>query len=233
MNTTVGDVMTTRVIAVRRNADFKQIVSVLRKYRVSACPVINEGGKVVGVVSEADLLFKEAEPGPPAGLIRLRWKLGEESKVNAVTAGRLMTSPAVTIHPGAPLGVAARVMQERRIKRMPVVTEDGLLIGIISRLDVLSVYERADSDIENEVCNDVIAGEFGLDLASFDITVTSGIVTLSGPAEQQDLALQLVARIRHVDGVVAVRDRIEVPGRLGVSPEARAHGATVLVGAGR
>jgi len=233
MNTTVGDVMTTRVIAVRRTADFKQIVSVLRKYRVSACPVINEGGKVVGVVSEADLLFKEAEPGPPAGLIRLRWKLGEESKVNAVSAGQLMTSPAVTIHPGAPIVVAARVMQDRRIKRLPVVTEDGLLIGIISRSDVLSVYERPDSDIENEVCKDVIAGELGLNPADMDVTVTSGIVTLSGPMDSQDRALELVARIRHVDGVVAVRDRIEVAGQPGVSPQPRERGTTVVVGAGR
>jgi CBS domain-containing protein len=233
MNTTVGDVMTTRVIAVRRNADFKQIVSVLRKYRVSACPVINETGKVVGVVSEADLLFKEADPNPPAGLIRLRWKLGEESKVNAVTAGQLMTSPAVTIHPSASIVVAARVMQERRIKRLPVVTEDGLLIGLVSRSDVLSVYERADSGIEDEVATDIIAGEFGLEPAAFNVAVTSGIVTIGGLMDRQDQALELVARIRHVDGVVAVRDRIQVAGQPGGPAQASERGTTVVVGAGR
>jgi len=233
MNTTVGDVMTTRVIAVRRSADYKQIVSVLRRYRVSACPVINEGGKVVGVVSEADLLFKEADPNPPAGLIRLRWKLGEESKVNAVTAGQLMTSPAVTIRAEAPLAVAARVMQERGVKRLPVVTEDGILVGIVSRSDVLSVYERADSDILDEVRKDVLAGEFALEPAQFDITVTSGIVTISGPMDRQDRALSLVARIRHVEGVVAVRDRIEVAGQSAAWPEARERGTTVVIGAGR
>jgi CBS domain-containing protein len=233
MNTTVGDVMTTRVIAVRRSADYKQIVSVLRRYRVSACPVINEGGKVVGVVSEADLLFKEADPGPPAGLIRLRWKLGEESKVNAVIAGQLMTSPAVTIQPDVPLAVAARVMQERQIKRLPVVTPDGRLVGIVTRSDVLSVFERADSDILEEVRREVLAGEFGLDPARFDITVTSGIVTLGGPMERQDRALELVARIRHVDGVVAVRDRIEVAGQPAGWLDAREPGSAVVVGAGR
>jgi CBS domain-containing protein len=225
--------MTTRVIAVRRNADFKQIVSVLRKYRVSACPVINEAGKVVGVVSEADLLFKEADPNPPAGLIRLRWKLGEESKVNAVTAGQLMTSPAVTIHPSASIVVAARVMQERRIKRLPVVTEDGLLIGLVSRSDVLSVYERADSGIQDEVATEIIAGEFGLVPSAFNVTVTSGIVTIGGLMDRQDRALELVARIRHVDGVVAVRDRIQVAGQLGASPRVGERGTTVVVGAGR
>ena len=102
MNATVGDVMTTRVIAVKRSTDYKQICCVLRLYRVSACPVINDAGKVVGVVSEADLLYKIADPHPPSGLIRLQWKLGEESKVNAVTAGQLMTSPAISIQPGRP-----------------------------------------------------------------------------------------------------------------------------------
>src|ERR1700756_1139959 len=128
MNATVKDVMTTSVVAVKRNADFKQIVLVLRRFRVSACPVINDAGRVVGVVSEADLLYKEANGRLPAGLIRLRWKLGEQSKVNAVTAGRLMTSPAVTIHPDASVAVAARMMQDRWIKRLPAVGGGGLLL---------------------------------------------------------------------------------------------------------
>src|SRR5271166_1877270 len=139
MNATVGDVMTTRVIAVKRSADYKEICWVLRQYRVSACPVINDDGNVVGVVSEADLLYKVADPSPPSGLIRLRWKLGEESKVNAVTAGRLMTTPAISIQPEAPVQVAAQVMQDRRVRRLPVVGPGGLLIGIVSRSDLLSV----------------------------------------------------------------------------------------------
>src|ERR1700752_5228629 len=113
MNATVGDVMTTRVIAVSQNADFKHIAHMLREFRVSACPVVNDRGVVVGVVSEADLLYKPADPDLPVGLTRLKWKLGEESKVTAITADRLMTSPAVTISPDAPVGVAARVMQDR------------------------------------------------------------------------------------------------------------------------
>lgn len=207
---TVKDVMTTNVVAVKRNADFKQIVSVLRRYRVSACPVINDAGRVVGVVSEADLLYKEAHGRMPAGLIRLRWKLGEESKVNAVTAGRLMTSPAVTIHPDASVEVAARVMQDRWIKRLPVVSDDGLLIGIVTRSDVLSVYERPDEDILNEILTDVLAAEFDLEASAFEVTVTSGIVTISGRMDQPGTALALVARLRDVEGVVAVRDYLRI-----------------------
>jgi len=210
MNATVRDVMNARVIALKRTADFKEIISVMRQHRVSACPVVNDGGQVIGVVSEADLLFKEADPGTPCGSIRMRWKLSEESKVNAVTAGHLMTSPAVTIHADAPVAVAARVMQDRRLKRLPVVTDDGSLIGIVSRADVLSVYERPDADILAEVRTVIMAGEFGLDPASFTVTVTSGIVTMAGMITDPDTALELVARVRHAEGVVAVRDRLTI-----------------------
>lgn len=210
MSATVRDVMTTRVVALKRNADFKEIVSVLRRHRVSACPVVNDARQVIGMVTEADLLYKEADPGTPCGPIRLQWKLGEESKVNAVTADRLMTLPAVTIRPDAPVAVAARVMQDQRLKRLPVVTSDGTLIGIVSRADVLSVYERPDADVRDEVRTVIMADAFGLDPDEFGVTVTSGIVSITGMVEQQDTALELVARIRHAEGVVAVRDRLAI-----------------------
>jgi CBS domain-containing protein len=210
MSATVGDVMTTRVVAVKRSAHYKEICCVLHRYRFSACPVINDAGKVVGVVSEADLLYKMADPNPPAGLIRLRWKLGEESKVNAITAGQLMTSPAISIQADAPVAVAARVMQNRRVRRLPVVGPGGMLIGIVSRTDLLSVFERPDPDIRDEVVAEIINGEFGLDAAEFEVTVASGVVTLAGPLARQDTALELLARVRHAEGVVAVRDRLLV-----------------------
>jgi CBS domain-containing protein len=209
MGTTVADVMTTKVIAVKRNADFKQIAEVLRRYRVSACPVIDDAARVVGLVSEADLLYKAADCELPAGLIRLRWKLGEESKITAVTAGELMTSPAVTIEADAPVQVAARVMRDRRIKRLPVVSRDRSLVGIISRADVLGVYDRPDADILAEVI-DVAASELGTIPDDFEAEVSSGIVTLTGSVARQEAALELVARLRHVEGVVAVRDRLAV-----------------------
>jgi CBS domain-containing protein len=212
MGTTVADVMTTRVIAVKRDADFKQIAEVLRRYRVSACPVIDDAARVVGVVSEADLLYKAADCELPAGLIRLRWKLGEESKITAVTARELMTSPAVTIQADAPVQVAARVMRDRRLKRLPVVSNDGGLIGIVSRADVLGVYDRPDADILAEVMH-VAASELGTIPDDFEAMVSSGVVTLTGSVAQQEAALELVARLRHVEGVVAVRDRLVV-GRL-------------------
>lgn len=210
MSATVADVMTTRVIAVKRSADYKEICTVLHQYRVSACPVINDAGQVVGVVSEADLLYKVADPNPPTGLIRLHWKLGEESKANSVTAAQLMTSPAISIQPDAPVAVAARIMQDRRVRRLPVVGPGGMLIGIVSRTDLLSVFERPDLHIRDEVIRSVIAAEFGLDPGEFDVTVMSGVVTVAGPVARLETALSLLARIRHTEGVVAVRDRLIV-----------------------
>jgi CBS domain-containing protein len=208
MGATVREVMTTRVIAIKRNAHFKEIVTVLRGFGVSGCPVIDDAGRVLGVVSEADLLYKQAEPNPPTGLIRLRWKLGEESKASAVTAGRLMTSPAIVIGPAASVVEAARVMQNRQVKRLPVVDEAGRLVGIVSRTDLLSVYERPDADIWDEVAKALADEEFGLDPADFDITVSSGVVTICGTVDRQRTGLNLVARVRHTEGVVAVRDRL-------------------------
>jgi CBS domain-containing protein len=209
MGTTVRDVMTTRVIAVKRSAEFKQIAAVLRQYRVSACPVIDDGGRVIGVVSEADLLYKAADCELPAGLIRLRWKLGEESKITAVTARELMTSPAVTIQADVPVQVAARVMRDRRLKRLPVVGTGGELVGIVTRTDVLGVYDRPDADILAAV-KIVVADEFGTSPDDVEVSVSSGVVTLSGSVPLQEMALELAARIRHIEGVVAVRDRLAV-----------------------
>ncbi|MGO8960476.1 MAG: CBS domain-containing protein [Streptosporangiaceae bacterium] len=208
MTATVRDVMTTEVIALRKTADFKEIVSVLRRYRVSACPVIDDRDRVLGVVSEADLLYKETEPDRPPALLRFQWRLDEEYKSKAVTAGQLMTSPAITIRPGVAVVDAARLMQDRRIKRLPVVDNDGQLIGIITRSDVLAIFERPDEDICAEVTKIIIGTEFGLEPADFEVTVQSGVVTVEGLVELRRTATDLVGRIRHAEGVVSVRNRL-------------------------
>jgi CBS domain-containing protein len=208
MTAIIKDVMTTRVVALRKAADFKEIVSVLRRYRVSACPVIDDSDRVVGVVSEADLLYKETEPDRPPALLRFQWQLDEEYKSRAVTAGQLMTSPAVTVQPGLPVADAARLMQDRRVKRLPVVNDDGELVGIVTRSDVLAIFERPDPDIYDEVTKVIIGTEFGLDPADFEVRVRSGVVTVEGLVELRRTALDLVRRVQHAEGVVSVRNRL-------------------------
>ena len=157
MRTKVRDVMTTRVVAVKRNATFKDIATLLTEYRVSAFPVLDDEGKVIGVVSEADMLSKEAlvaDMGVQAarlGRISGSPYHDEFAKAAAVTAGDLMTKPPVVVTPDEPVTSAARLMYHGRVKRLPVVGEKGQLIGIVSRADVLSVYSRPDSEIRQEI----------------------------------------------------------------------------------
>jgi CBS domain-containing protein len=105
-------------------------------------PVLDAFGRVTGVVSGADLLAKQAAPAFPVGAVRLAWQLRERSKESSVTAAELMTSPAVTVRADAGVAKAARLMRDRNVRQLPVTNPDGRLVGIVSRTDVPSVYER-------------------------------------------------------------------------------------------
>jgi len=212
MGSTVKDVMTTQVVTVGTAASFKEMVVKMRKSGVSALPVVDGEGRVIGVVSEADMLNKEAgldtEPGELSSLLRFT----EREKAAGVTAAELMTKPPVTIGPGAPVAEAARLMRDRRVKRLPVITDTGLLIGIISRADALRVFARPDADIRRDAEEEVIAETFLADSPLVSVTVHDGIVTLTGRTDTGQLARGLVAAIRQIDGVIAVRDQLGYPG---------------------
>jgi CBS-domain-containing membrane protein len=209
MNALVKDVMTTHVIAVRENATFKEMAARLRQHRVSAFPVVDDDNYVIGVVSEADLLPKEAfeADGKGAGILHHR----EHVKAAGVTAADLMTKPPVTIGPNDFVSQAARVMYSRRVKRLPVVDFEGRLVGIVSRADVLSVYSRPDADIRQDIIEHVILDALLTDPARFTITVKDGIVTAEGTPESAVVGHDMIEGIRHVEGVVAVRDRLSYP----------------------
>ena len=212
MGSTVKDVMTTQVVTVGTAASFKEMVVKMRESGVSALPVVDGEGRVIGVVSEADMLNKEAgldtEPGELSSLLRFT----EREKAAGVTAAELMTKPPVTIGPGAPVAEAARLMRDHRVKGLPVITDTGLLIGIISRADALRVFARPDADIRRDAEEEVIAETFLADSPPVSVTVHDGIVTLTGRTDTGQLARGLVAVIRQIDGVVAVRDQLGYPG---------------------
>jgi CBS-domain-containing membrane protein len=208
MHATVKDVMSTHVIAVRQGASYKDMAAMLHDQRVSAFPVIDDDNKVIGVVSEADLLTKDAFDAAPPGALEGMLRHREHAKASAVTAGELMTKPPVTVGPDVPVTQAARLMYSRRIKRLPVISDDGTLIGIVSRADVLSVYGRPDADIHREITQDQILGMFLCDPARFTVTVTDGIVTIEGTPESTVVGRDIIEAARHVEGVVAVRDRL-------------------------
>ena len=210
MNSTVKDVMSTHVIAVRQSAPYKEMAAMLHEQRVSAFPVIDDENKVIGIVSEADLLTKEALEGTvPRTLLSRQERVRRQ--VNALTAADLMTKPAVTIGPDEPVIGAARLMFDRGVKRLPVISDTGRLIGIVTRADVLSVYNRPDAEIQHQVTQDLILGTFLCAPDRFTVTVKDGIVTIEGAPETRTGGLDIISAIRHMEGVVAVRDRLSYP----------------------
>ena len=203
--------MTTDVAAVGETAGYKEILAVMRQRHVSAVPVLDAAGHLAGVVSEADLLLKAIGAEALAGYLISTGRRGEQSKASGVTAAELMSTPAVAAGPEESVATAARRMHDHRVKRLPVVDETGLLVGIVSRVDVLSVFARPDEEIRDEVVREISAAQFALDPSAFGVTVRSGIVTVTGQVGSQAVARQLTDAVRHVEGAVQVRDRITYP----------------------
>ena len=211
MKTSVKEIMTTQVVAVKLGASFKEMAAALRENRISAFPVIDDEGKVIGVVSEADMLAKEVLNADHAGTIIAMLHRREQGKADGLTARDLMTHPAVTVTPDDSVEQAARLMYTLQVKRLPVIDHDGRLVGIVSRTDVLAVYDRPDSEIRQEIIDNVIVLGFLRDPDQFTVEVQAGVVTLTGDPESTSLGQDLVRKIRHVQGVVAVRDRLSYP----------------------
>jgi len=211
MKTSVKDAMTTPVVAVKLGASFQEMAARLRQSRVSAFPVIDDDGKVIGVVSEADMLAKEVLNTDHAGTIIAMLHRREQDKADGLTARDLMTHPAVTVTPDDSVEQAARLMYTLQVKRLPVVDHRGGLVGIISRTDVLAVYDRPESEIRQEIIDNLIVQGFLQDPDRFTVGVQAGVVTLEGSPDSVALGHDLVRKIRHVQGVVAVRDRLSYP----------------------
>lgn len=220
MRVTVKDVMTVEVASVNGSTPFKDIAEVLIHHQVSAVPVVDGEGHVIGVVSEADLLRKEEfreqyyhEGYQPPLRARLRHRLGQEGpnaqeKAHGETAAELMTAPAVTIGPTASIVSAMRLMDERGVKRLPVVDDDGVLVGIVSRADILKVFVRSDADIAREIQEEILDRALWVDTSGVKVTVKDGVVTLSGQMDARSDA-QITARMAsRVNGVVDVIDKL-------------------------
>ena len=210
MHSLVKDLMTTQVVTVRPATPFKDIVARLAEHRVSAMPVVDGAGRVLGVVSEADLLLKEEFPDPDQDmpLFWTRRRRLEREKAAGSTARDLMSVALVSISPDATVVEAARRMHRANIKRLPVIGEAGRLVGIVSRSDLLKVFNRPDRSIRREIMDDVIVGEFTMDPDRFFIHVDDGVVVLQGRVERRSLIPYLVRAVHGVEGVVRVEDRL-------------------------
>jgi len=215
----VSDVMTLTVVAVGRDAPFKEIVETMGQWRVSAMPVLEGEGRVIGVVSEADLLPKEEFRDSDPSLYEQRRRLSDVAKAGAVTAAELMSTPAITVHPDVTLAQAARIMAVRHVKRLPVVDDVGMLQGIVSRADLLKVFLRSDEDIEEEVRRTVVSYLFpGLSHA-IHVNVHEGVVTLRGHIRDTSLISVAVRLVRAVEGVVDVEPHLTGESATPAGPE--------------
>jgi len=208
----VKDVMTTSVVTVDRITPYKEIVRLLAEHRISGLPVLKMGRQVVGVVTEANLLAAEVQTARRLHTAGPRTWWPRRARHPALTAGQLMTTPAITIGPDATLPTAARLMDTRHIRRLPVTGDDGELLGIISRRDLLSVFLRPDEGIAADACR--VLDEFLL--ADVDATVSNGIITLTGTpgfaaAEHADLIPLAIRLMWDVEGVVDIVDRLGEP----------------------
>ena len=200
----VRDIMTTPVISVDRITPYKEIASKLAKHRIGGMPVLMLGRHVAGVVTDADLVAVAAKTHPRSGLTLLH----HGQRPAALTAEQLMTTPAITVRPDAPIASAARYMTDHRVRRLPVVDYDGTLIGIISCRDVLRLYLRPDAEIAAQVA-ELLDEVLPDDPLGVTATVRDGVVTLSGhPAADLKSELRLASQlIAQLDGVIDVVDK--------------------------
>ncbi|MBX6768894.1 MAG: CBS domain-containing protein [Actinomadura rubrobrunea] len=212
MNTTVRSVMATDVVAVHEQTPFKEIIVILRSNGVNAAPVLDSAGRVRGVVSTSDLLLKQADPGAaeedgaPADPRGRR----ERRKAGGAVAAELMTSPAITVTPETDVQSAAREMRRHGISRLVVL--DGRtrrLVGIVTRSDLLRVYDRSDRDIERDVLRGVLNRRPGVDPARITVTVDKGHVVLHGSVPRRSLIPPLLRDVRRVEGVVTSTSRLD------------------------
>ncbi|MFD5817548.1 CBS domain-containing protein [Streptomyces sp. NPDC127038] len=229
MTLIVGQVMTSEVVGARREMSFKDVARLLDRYRISGLPVVDDDDKVVGVISETDLLrsgtarsgrgreprrrprsLRRALPWPwpwqssgPRRTATAGAGAAEAGAARRGTAEQLMSTPAITVHPEQRVADAARVMERHGVERLPVVDEEDRLIGIATRRDLLRVFLRTDEEIRREV-TDVLGRALSVPPGSVIVSVGDGVVRLEGRLERRGEIPEAVGLAWRVDGVVGV-----------------------------
>lgn len=209
----VKEVMSSEVVSTRCDAPFKEVARLLAEHRISGLPVVDDEDKVVGVVSETDLLYHQVRQEPEHGHRRFHLpKLTRSSRVAAVkararTAEHLMTRPAFIASPGQYVTEAARTMDQHRVERLPVVDDEDHLVGIVTRGNLLQVFLRPDDEIRQDVVTQVSRG---IDCPRYtvDAAVDNGVVTLKGHLDRRSDAALAMRIAEQVDGIVAVVDQL-------------------------
>jgi CBS domain-containing protein len=209
MQRTVQDVMTRDVVVAHEPTPFHELVELLSRHRINALPVVDDARHVLGIVCDSDLVLKEVqalkgrlEPGELTTRQRM-----ERAKAAGITAREVMTAPVVTVYPEELVADAARRLHAWKLDQLPVVDRAGVLIGIISRADVLKVFLRSDQKIRFELLDDIAGRLLRLPADAVQVEVVGGVVTLAGHLERRSRVVALTELAGLVDGVVAVRNQ--------------------------
>lgn len=213
MDTKVKDAMTHLVVTLRPTDTVHDAAVRLARSHISGAPVVEEG-KVVGMLSEADLVHSMMPPGRKdrtASILDVLTLVGparSHARKHAKTVADLMSHIVVQVSPDDSIWRAASVMEEKGVKRLPVVDDDDFLVGILSRADFVRAMARADHDIQTDVLEAIeMLGEDCFE--HLDVEVNNGIATIEGKADRRstrDLAIKMTWRVPGVAGVV---DRLE------------------------
>lgn len=204
----VKSVMSTPVVMLSPAAGFRDVLECLRTHRLTAVPIVDGQGRPLGVVSESDLMLREQE-GVRRGRFALRRRRRqEEAKAEALTAAGLMSSPPITIREDEAVRHAARLMHDRGVRRLIVVDERGLVVGVVSRRDVLRVFDRSDHQIAADI-RALMQLHFWTEPMPVRVDVEDGLVTLEGTTDLASEAKWLAGRVAEVDGVVKVDSKLD------------------------
>jgi len=206
---TVSDVMSAAVVSAYQAAPFKEIAGALDRNGINSVPVIDEAHKVIGIVTASDLLARVGHVRPVPRGHRFAGSSETYRKEHATTAKELMTSPAITASPSTSIAEAARMLARYRVRGLPVVDRDGILIGMVSRGDLIKLFLRSDGDIANDVVRDVVRADALPRHAGVQVAVEEGVVKLSGRVDTALTARGLVYDAGRVPGVVDVHDALE------------------------
>lgn len=208
---TVESVMTSPVVLVSPETGFREIVALLSEYDITGVPVVDPEGRPLGLVSEADLLRTLAAQEDPASLLPAP-ESAQAGPDGEVTAADLMTAQPVCTTPDTSVVAAARLMSRHGLKRLPVLDEEGRVIGMVSRGDLLRVFLREDAVIRREIVEEVLGRIDGVSPAEIGVEVNQGRVVLSGTVPEPHLVPIVLNLCRSVDGVVSVTDRLAAGG---------------------
>lgn len=204
---TVDAVMTKNPFAVTPDTEFKDIAALLTREKISAVPVV-EDDRPIGVVSEADLLCKEDTSSAAPTVFSGRHTGRHRQKARGTRARDLMTAPVRTVELGTSVATVAHQLTTSGLRRLFVV-DQGKLVGVVARRDLLDVFLRPDRDVRREVEEEVFGQVLRAEPASFSVTVESGVVTVLGRLERRSAVSSAERLIALVPGVVGVRNRLD------------------------